>query len=448
MSSTPRHNAYGIYLVDTLGGRELIYRDPEISCFEPMPIRPRPMPPALPSVLADNAAQAKGVFHVQDIYRSTQDIPRGTIRRLRVNELIPQPTQRVPFSSRVNYEVLKRVVGTVPVDESGSVAFEAPASVPLQFQALDENGMAVMTMRTFTHLQPGEQVGCVGCHEARTSSPPIRRTTIAGQALRKLEPPAGPRYPGGLSFAKTVQPVLDRYCIGCHGLKETAGKTNLLGTIDATDANVANTFQRLLPSAAYESLTRDGRMVKIAQYGGETWYSRPKDYFAHGGTLAGLLLKGHEEVALDAGSRQRIFDWLDLNAPLYGTYSWNKDEWRRPNPEGEKALRAHIRQRFGDELAGQPFAALVNVALPSESRILKAPLAIEAGGWGQVAQGGWKRADDPGYRKLRQLVDAAIQPLPHHDIAGTCGRDENCLCLSCWVRKVAEQRQKRIAARP
>ncbi len=450
MSHDPRHNGYGIYLVDTLGGRELIYRDPEISCFAPMPVRPRPMPPvpSSPSLpVPGEATQAKGVFYLQDVHQSSRDIPRGTIRRLRVNELIPQPSQRVPYSSRVRFEVLKRILGTVPVDESGSVAFEAPAGVPLQFQALDENGMAVMTMRTFTHLQPGEHASCVGCHESRKSSPAIRRSPATGQVL-KLEPPAGPQYQGGLSFAKTVQPVLDRYCIGCHGLKETAGEIDLLGTIDATEQNVAKTFQQLLPSAAYASLTRDGRLVKIAQYGRETWYSQPKDYFAHGGTLAELLLKGHEGVDLDPESRRRIIDWLDLNAPFYGTYSWNKDEWRRPNPEGEKVLRAHIRQRFGNELAGQPFAALVNVALPGESRILKAPLALEAGGWGQIEHGGWESSDEPDHRKMRRLLHAAIQPLPYHDIAGTCGRDEDCRCLSCWVRKVKEARQRRIAITP
>jgi len=446
MAHYPRYNAYGIYLVDTLGGRELIYRDPDISCFEPMPVRPRPTPPVLPSLVAGNERQATGVFFLQDVYRSTQGISRGTIRRLRVNELIPQPTQRVPYSSRVSYEVLKRVVGTVPVDASGSVAFEAPASVPLQFQALEENGMAVMTMRSSAYLQPGEQAGCVGCHEPRTSSPTTGRWQAGGQAVLKLEPPSGPRYPGGLSFAKTVQPVLDRYCLACHGLRETAGKMNLLGTIDATEENVANTFRRLLPSTAYASLARDGRLVKIAQYMGETWYSRPKDYFAHGGTLARLLLKGHGGVGLDSDSRQRIIDWLDLNAQFYGTYSWNKDEWRRPNSEGEKVLRAHIRRRFGDELAGQPFAALVNLALPAESRILKAPLALAAGGWGQIERGGWTSREESEYRKMRQLVEAAIQPSPYHDIAGTCGRDEKCVCLSCWVRKVQEERQRRIDA--
>ncbi len=446
MAQYPRHDAYGIYLVDTLGGRELIYRDPDVSCFAPIPVQPRPMPPVLPLPAVGTETQTTGVFYLQDVYQGTPNILRGTIQRLRVNELIPQPTQRVPYSSRVRFEVLKRVVGTVPVDESGSVAFEAPAGVALQFQALDQNGMAVMSMRTATYLQPGEQLGCVGCHEPRSSSPVIRPSLAAGQMVLKLIPPVGPQYSGGLSFAKTVQPVLDRYCIDCHGLKETAGEIDLLGTIDATDKIIANTFQQLLPSTAYASLTQGSRLVKIAQYGRETWYSQPKDYFAHGGTLAGLLLECHEGVDLDADSRQRIIDWLDLNAQCYGTYSWNKDEWRRPDPAGEKALRSHIREKFGDELAGQPFAALVNLALPSESRILNAPLAIEAGGWGQIEQGGWTSNDEPGYCEMRQLVEAAIQPLPYQDIAGTCGRAESCMCLSCWVRKGREERQRRVAA--
>lgn len=446
MEHIPRGNAFGIYLVDSLGGRELIYRDPDISCFEPLPVVPRPVPPVLPSLVADHDREDTGVFYLQDVYQSSQNIPRGTIRRLRVNELIPQPTQRVPFSSVVTFEVLKRVLGTVPVDESGSVAFEAPAGVPLQFQALDEHGLAVMTMRTFTHLQPGERAGCIGCHEPRNASPPPARLPLAAQPVLRLEPPAGPQYPGGLSFAKTVQPVLDRYCISCHGLEQKAGELDLLGTLQVTEDDIASAFAQLLPSHAYASLTQDGVRVKIAQYGAETWYSQPKDYFAHGGTLASMLLQGHEGVELDSDSRQRIIDWLDLNAPFYGTYSWNKDEWRRPSAAGERALRAAIRERFGDELAKQPFAALVNVALPEESRILMAPLAREAGGWGQIERGGWQSTDAPAYQQMLRLVYESIEPLPYHDVAGTCGRDEQCLCLSCWVRKVQEQRQQQVSS--
>ncbi len=113
MDHIPRHNAFGVYLVDTLGGRELIYRDPAISSFRPMPLAPRPKPPVLPAQASADAAGDTGAFYLQDVYRSTQDIPRGTIRRLRVNELIPQPTQRVPYSSRVTFEVLKRILAQV-----------------------------------------------------------------------------------------------------------------------------------------------------------------------------------------------------------------------------------------------------------------------------------------------------------------------------------------------
>ena len=38
---------YGLYLVDVFGNKELIYRDPAISCFMPMPLRARPTPPVL-----------------------------------------------------------------------------------------------------------------------------------------------------------------------------------------------------------------------------------------------------------------------------------------------------------------------------------------------------------------------------------------------------------------
>jgi hypothetical protein len=95
-------------------------------------------------------------------------------------------------------------------------------------------------------------------------------------------------------------------------------------------------------------------------------------------------------------------------------------------------------------LAGQPFEALVNVAQPSESRILKAPLAISGGGWGQITEGGWRNTDEPGYRQMRQLVEASIAPLKFHDIAGTCGRDK-CVCGTCWVRHAEQQRLEQPA---
>ena len=262
-----------------------------------------------------------------------------------------------------------------------------------------------------------------------------------GMVIHELRPPAGPRYEGGLSFARTVQPVLDRYCIGCHGLDKTEAQVDLLGTLEQV------TFPRqqwpgpnkMLVSRAYHSLvTRDG-LVKVAHADMESDYSTPKDYFAHAGRLAKMLLSGHPDencnarVSLDRDSFAQIVDWLDVNAVYYGDYSWNKPEWREPLPEGERVLRAHIRDRFGPVLAEQPFAALVNVAWIEESRILEAPLAAEAGGWGLFPEQGWRDAGDPDYQRMRQLVEASFTPQLHDDIAGTCGHDDRCACDSCWV---------------
>jgi hypothetical protein len=427
-------NAYAIYLVDTLGGRELIYRDPEQSCFAPIPIRPRPAPPVLPSSLAENADTPTGVFQVSDVYCSTQPIPRGSIRQLRVLRMYPQPTIRVPDRSATLFETPKQVLGTVPVNQDGSVAFRAPAGEPLMFQLLDENGMAVMSMRTFVYLHAGETSTCVGCHEPRHSGPvPIPLSPEL--QVRQITPSVGPQYAGGLSFARTVQPVLDRHCIGCHGLEQTEGQIDLLGSMDTGPLKLGT----VRASAAYRSLTQKPGLVSIAHRNQETAFSVPKDYYAHAGRLAQLLLAGddnHEPLGGPAGADpegfQRIVDWLDTNAEFYGDYSWNKQEWVQPDPDGERALREHIAGQFGPELAEQPFAALVNTCWPLESRILMAPLATAAGGWGQIADGSNSTAE-PGYQEMLRLVRAAIGVPQHADLCGTCNQ-EPCECRSCWVR--------------
>lgn len=440
--------AYGIYLVDRLGGREFIYRDPAMSCFSPIPIQPRRRPPVLPPSVKLEEETATGVFVVQNVYQSTRPLAAGSVKSLRVIRVFPQTVETPPSRSITPYEMPRQIIGTAPVADDGSVAFRAPAGQPLQFQLLDENGMAVMTMRALVYLQPGETAGCVGCHEPRHAAP--EPFGLAGRDIHDLRPAAGPHYEGGLSFARTVQPVLDRYCIKCHGLESTEAGVNLLGTLEQV------TFPRdqwpgpnkMIVSRAYYSLvTRDG-LVKVAHADMETDYSEPHDYFAHAGRLAPLLLAGHPDengaprVNLDRESFAQIVDWLDANAGYYGDYSWNKPEWRGTRPEGERALRESIRGRFGPALAERPFAALVNVALPEESWILKAPLAAETGGWGLLPKNAWRDTSDPNYLHMRQLVEASLAPPPaHRDLAGTCGRNDRCVCDNCWVRLIANPQE-------
>ncbi len=439
------HNAFAIYLVDTLGGRELIYRDPDISCFSPIPIQPRPRPPALASARpAGPKVKAEGQCFVQNVYASTQPIPRRAAR-IRVNQILVQPATYAPQRGRAQNEVLKRVVGYAPLRPDGAAAFTAPAGEPLQLQLVDADGMAIMTMRSFIYLHPGETVSCIGCHEPRAAAPE-QRPMPKGLTFPRLAPPPGPRYPGGFSFARRVQPVLDRYCIRCHGLEKNSGGVCLLGTLQRVRGDHAGEGS-LLASVAFGSLVRRPGLVAVARRNHETPYSKPMDYFAHAGQLASMLRAGHKgRVKLDPDSFLRIVEWLDLNAQFLGSYSFNQLEWRRPSPAGERALRAYVRERFGPKLASQPFAALVNAAAPEESRILKAPLAVAAGGWGQIRKGGWTSTSDPSFQKMRKLVEASIQPLPYHDIAGTCGR-KRCLCRSCWVRRAEADYQRRIKKR-
>jgi hypothetical protein len=449
-----REAAYGIYLVDTLGGRELIYRDPAMSCFSPIPIQARRRAPVLPPAVKEEPQTATGVFFVRNVYQSAHAIEPGSIKSLRVVRVVPQTVETPPSRSITPYEMPKQIVGTAPVGDDGSVAFRVPAREPLFFQLVDRHGMAVMTMRALVYVQPGETAGCVGCHEPRHSAPE-RPARPAGIQVHTLRPPAGPRGEGGLSFARTVQPVLDRYCIGCHGLEKTEGGVDLLGTLQ----NV--TFPRkqwpgpnkMTVSRSYRSLLSVDGLVKVAHADMETDYSMPKDYFAHAGRLAGMMLAGHPDkngksrVALDGESFSRIVDWLDVNAVCYGDYSWNKPEWCPPFQEGERALRAAIRDRFGPAMAQEPFAALVNVAEPEESRVLLGPLAAGAGGWGQVAEKGWPSRSDPDYQRMQHLVRASIAPPLHRDVAGTCGHDDHCVCDSCWVRLKNRQDREQVSSR-
>ena len=411
-------NEYIVMLVDTLGGREPIYCDPAISCVSPTPMLARTTPPVIPSQLPDKPSKNTGTLILQNVYLTRNDpdgvIKKGEITHLRINEILPQPhTGARSAGSREDFA--RRILGTVPLNSDGSVIFNVPAKTAIHIQALDANGMAVLTERSLFHLMPGEVRSCVGCHEP-VGTAPLAKFAARRQQPRELTPPVGPKYSGGFSFHRTVQPVLDRYCIRCHGLGKTEGKVNLLSNYGRDSRiNGMPVKPRFDNSDAYATLTTRPGLIKMALRKGnggvdsETVNSRPKDYFAHASKLPGMLMKGHDKakLKLDRESFQRIVDWLDMNAVRYGDYGRDKTSSRKLNKGGEKALRAYIAECFGAKLAAQPIQSLVNVSQVDESRILKAPLALDAGGWGQIANG-WKTTDDPRYKKMLALIAAAM----------------------------------------
>jgi hypothetical protein len=201
-----------------------------------------------------------------------------------------------------------------------------------------------------------------------------------------------------------VQPVLDRYCIRCHGLEGTPGEINLLGT-------PGEAF-----SASYASLVGREGLVEVIHWYRETDRTTPRLHGAHAGRLIPLLRGGGhaKRVRLDRDSLARIGQWLDLNAQFYGDYRLRRPEQDRPSAEAVAPLRSHVRATCGSchrTLADEPLAALVNVAMPSESRLLKAPLAGSAGGWSQCARA-WPDTSAQGYRKMSEAIRRCLSARP------------------------------------
>ena len=388
-------NAYAIYLVDTVGGRELIYRDPKMSCFAPMPIQARRKPPIIPSLLDPNETKMTAQVLIQNVYAARIKIEPGSVAAMRVNQIHGQPANSKANPSVANNEILKSIVGTVPVQSDGSVGLTAPAGVPLQLQLLDKNGLAVMTMRTLIYFHPGERASCVGCHEPRGT--PALPTRVKAMSLYPLPtPPVGPKPELALAFMQAVQPVLDKNCIGCHGLKDKA------------PAGVVLLGKRTRWSQSYDTLIKRKGLVTVAYRNRETAFTRVKEYYAHSGKLAAHLMgeKHRKNCKLSKDDFQRIVDWLDLNVQFYGDYAHDKRENLKISGPNEKAIRDAVRAELGEKIAAQPIEALVNVAFPDRSRVLNMPLAASAGGWGQIKK--WPGKSAPGYKKIAALIARSI----------------------------------------
>jgi hypothetical protein len=228
-------HAHGTLLPGPVGNLELLYRDPGISSMYPIPLAPRPVPPVIPAY-SDATLQEQGVFLLSNVNQGHFPLPASRpIRSLRIFQVLPKTGSHIANQPRIGYanaEIARMLLGTVPVESDGSAYFLAPAHKPLYFQAVDEEGRAVQSMRSITYLQAGERRGCVGCHEPRTTSV---KTSLAGAqplAMRRspsrIQPgPAGSRPMG---FASLVQPVLDRNCVRCHDGSEGDNKSPLLLT--------------------------------------------------------------------------------------------------------------------------------------------------------------------------------------------------------------------------
>jgi len=398
--------------------------------YSAQPVRPRPTPQSVRAIRVDSDTPPVAQVLMHDVTMGLGNaVARGEVKRIAVvqemeKDIRSETSQRqfgfqFPVVSCGATYAPKRVWGFADVEEDGSAHFEVPANVPLYFLPLDAEGRAVQRMRTFTHFMPGERQSCVGCHADRNyATAPTYYTMASLASARPARPLKEPEWGSGhgFSFARVVQPVLDRHCADCH---DAGSFLDLSG--DRTDYF----------NVAYENLARRGTQ---AEHGGDarggmegfgrnpytSWIPTyngcesnildvaPKTWGSPVSKLADLIIRGHPDehgetrVDLNENERLRILMWIDLNVPYYGTSQSRQPDLRGCRqilPENLDKVLDEISKRRGFDLPREFFVRLEN---PQHNSFLRVPLE----------RGDFTSTDDPDYQRILdcfKTVPAALE---------------------------------------
>jgi hypothetical protein len=409
---------FGIYWMDLDGRRELLVSDPSVACQQAVPVVARAAPPPRPSTV--DYRKQTGTYYLQDVYAGPglASVPRGVVKRLRVVALEFRPAGvgnngssgpgggaliSTPVAVGNGSWDVKVVLGDARVYEDGSAFFTVPARTPVYFQAIDDQGQAIQTMRSWSTLQPGENQACVGCHEHKNTAPlPTGRGLTLGlrHGAQALDPFHGPAR--GFSFPREIQPILDRHCISCHNDRKVRMKTDRLLTlvIQAADPDRRPASARVdgdghrrpapaitdsagsgLTNKPAFSLLRDQIVDPLAKRkwsdsylnlvsaepAGHDWdrgafagacdgrvvnwigsqsIPAPLPPYAAGACrseLVALLERGHGGVKLSREEMEKIACWIDLYVPYCGDYveanAWTEAEMKKFERYLEKRKR-------------------------------------------------------------------------------------------------------------
>ena len=338
--------AFGIYVLDSWGNRAELYRDPDLSCVLPAPLRPRRTPTDITPVdlPTEEKDRKLATMFMLDVYQGLPDIERGRVKYLRVMEAMNLGWydtwraqvqgdngnfQQISAVSNGGDVARKYVHGIATVHEDGSAFFTVPANKNIYFQALDANYMELQRMRTFLNLLPGENRSCIGCHEFRRKAPNLKKTArpkAMARGIEALYPQPGDTGPRAVHYPLDIQPILDRHCVRCHSGAEPKG--GLVLTDEPTKF-----FNR-----SYEALTYHARLQKKALVSflyTSTFGSAhvpiepPLTFGSHRSKMVEQIRKAPCKSKLTREEFIKIVTWIDANAPFYGTHRGRKNiKWK------------------------------------------------------------------------------------------------------------------------
>ena len=325
---------FRLYLMDVHGNRELIYEGAH-HIWYPVPVKPRKRPPthtdrvAWPGTGKDRKTPEPGILFSSDVYQGVPDLPRGKAKYLRVIQMDARTysswTRDARFSgpavSLIQDDGVKRILGTVPIEDDGSVSFKVPSGKALHFQLLDEHYRALQTMRSFSGVMPGEKRGCLGCHELHSTTAPNK----LGSALRaepaELTPP--PWGTQSISYTRFVQPVLDKYCGRCHqGSGEARKKLDF--TLRPGYRMFKEPYVTLVGGAQFSGVDPKQKGIagaimaeNYAQSDPQSYLTlRPMQHLSYTSKLIDIAMR--DEYNIDPVSLRKLIAWVDTNCPYRG----------------------------------------------------------------------------------------------------------------------------------
>lgn len=228
-------------------------------------------------------------------------------------------------------------------------------------------------------VQPGERVGCVGCHENKlqTGLTTAKMPVAFNRPARKLQPRTGqPPHPllvrlekegslenvnnflgvnkpcsldpqsavDGFSYVQMVQPVWDRHCITCHqgnvSEPDKKKRSALRLTGEVVKSPPPTSEPEWLQSTttgglrdftqSYLTLTAQGQCTPLVNWVHPQSMSAMLPPYACGSTqskLMNYLEPSHYDVQLTAAEKRIVACWIDLAVPFCGSYgqanTWN-----------------------------------------------------------------------------------------------------------------------------
>ena len=437
-----------IVLLDDTGRKRALYTDPKQDVHEPRPLIARKREP----VLAERAQPARptGRVVLADVTagRNMAGVRPGEIKKLLIVEPLPKPINYTGGMDPLSYGgtfTLERIVGTVPVEADGSAYFDLPALRSFFFVAMDANNMSVKRMQSFMTVQPGESIGCVGCHEQRTQTILPSQLLAMRRGPSRIQPVAD--VPEVTDFPRDIQPILDRNCVGCHDYDKRAGS----GHGPRSGGVILTGDRGPMFSHSYATLTIrkqfiDGRNNARSNLS-------PRSIGSAASPIMAKLAGGHHGVKATANEIDRVRYWIESGAAYPGTYAGlgngaiggyysNRQVETDYNWPETKAAAAAVRRRCASCHKGRmslPAALshenglsfwrpnwndprllrcrhlVFNLTRPARSMVLLAPLAKTAGGFdmgkrdpetGKVTKvcEVFKDTSDPDYRAILAML--------------------------------------------